>query len=92
LRKGRAKILVGIGAAEVSESVHDEIAQLVARLGITAERVRQEYAQIALSDLCRFADRGPDGLVPKTPEVLTEADAVTISEITTAGAGSRQYA
>jgi hypothetical protein len=56
-RKGRAKIPVGIGAAEVSESDHHEIAQLVARLGITAERVQQEYAQIALfSGASRIGD------------------------------------
>jgi hypothetical protein len=54
--------------------------------------VQQEYVQIAFSDLRCAADQGPDGLVPKTPEILTDADAVTISEITTAGAGSRQCA
>ena len=62
-RKGRAKIPVGIGAAEAPESDHDEITQLAARLGITAERALQEYPQIAFSDLRRVADRRPDGLL-----------------------------
>ena len=51
----------------------------------------QEYARIAFADLRRVADWGPDGLVLKTPEALTDADAAAISEITTVGAGSRQY-
>ena len=51
----------------------------------------QEYARIAFADLRRFADWGPDGLVLKTPEALSDADAAAISEITTAGAGSGSY-
>ena len=58
LVQSRARIPVGIGAAEVSASDHDEIAQLVARLGITVVGVQQEYIQIAFFDLrgvCGFA-------------------------------------
>jgi len=52
--------------------------------------VLQEYARIAFADLRRVVDWGPDGLVLKTPEALSDADAAAISEIT-AGAGSRNY-
>jgi phage terminase small subunit len=62
-----------------------------ARLGITAERVLQEYARIAFADLRRVADWGPDGLLPKKPEALADDDAAAISEITTVGTGSRHY-
>jgi Terminase small subunit len=87
----RTKIAIKPGAAEASEPNRGEIIERTARLGITSERVRQEYARIAVADPRRVADWGPDGLVLKTPEALTDADAAAISEITTAGAGSRQY-
>jgi hypothetical protein len=60
-------------------------------LGITPERVLQEYAHIVLADLRRVADWRPDRLILKTPEALSDADATLIAEITTAGKGSRQY-
>jgi hypothetical protein len=70
---------------------NDEIAERAARLGITPERVLREYARIAFADLRRVADWGPDGLVLKTPETLSDADAAAISEITAAGTGGRRY-
>ncbi len=69
----------------------DEIVERAARLGVTPERVLQEYARIAFADLRRFAEWGPDGLVLKTHDALNDADAAAISEITTAGAGSGGY-
>jgi phage terminase small subunit len=77
--------------AEAAETDGDEISERAARLGITAERVLQEYARIAFADLRRVVDWGPDGLVLKTPEALSDADAAAISEITAAGAGSKNY-
>jgi hypothetical protein len=73
-----------------SEPNHDEIFERAAGLGVTSERVLQEYARIAFADLRRVADWGPDGLVLKTPEALSDADAAAISEIT-AGAVSGSY-
>jgi phage terminase small subunit len=58
---------------------------------VTPQRVLQEYARIAFADLHRSADFGPAGLVLKTPDDLTAADAAAVPEITTAGAGSRQF-
>ncbi|MGH7044956.1 MAG: terminase small subunit [Stellaceae bacterium] len=69
----------------------DEIAERAARLGVTPERVLQEYARIAFADLRRVADWGPDGFVLKTPETLSDADAAAISEITPAAGGTGSY-
>jgi hypothetical protein len=88
LRKVRARGPVKPEVAEALEAGGDDIAERAARLGITPERVLQEYARIAVADLRRVADWGPDGLVLKTPEALSDADAAAI---TTAGSGSRQY-
>jgi Terminase small subunit len=65
------------------------IAERAAQLGITPERVLQEYARIAFADLRRVADWGPEGLVVKAPQDLNDADAAAISEIvTSAGSGN----
>ncbi|MBV9861900.1 MAG: terminase small subunit [Alphaproteobacteria bacterium] len=69
----------------------EDIAARAARLGITPERVLQEYARIAFADLRRVVDwGGPQGLVVKAPESLSDADAAAISEIV-AGTGSSNY-
>ncbi|HEY3910403.1 MAG TPA: terminase small subunit [Stellaceae bacterium] len=73
------------------ESFPNEIAARAARLGVTPERVLREYARIAFADLRRVADWGPDGLVLKTPGMLSDADAAAISEITPAAGGSGSY-
>jgi phage terminase small subunit len=89
--KGSAKTPLRSGATDVAEPDRDDITERAARLGITADRVLQEYARIAFADLRRIADWGPDGLMPRNPEALTDADAAAISEITTVGAGTRHY-
>jgi len=68
----------------------DAIAERAARLGITPERVLQEYARIAFADLRRLLEWGPAGVNVKAPESLSEADAAAISEIV-AGAGAGKY-
>jgi phage terminase small subunit len=79
------------GSSDKSEADREGIIERAARLGVTPERVLQEYARIAFADLRRFADWGPEGLVLKTPESLRAEDAAAISEITTAGAKSGAY-
>ena len=79
---------------EISAAIQpdrDEIAERAERLGVTPERVLQEYARIAFADLRRFADWGPDGVVLKSTGALSAADTAAISEITTSGAGSGNY-
>ncbi len=85
--RSRRKPAAEMEFRDAAESAPDEIDERAARLGVTPERVLQEYARIAFADLRRFADWGPGGLVLKTPEELSDEDAAAISEITTAGAG-----
>lgn len=59
----------------------EEIAERAARLGITAERVLQEYARIAFADLHHIVEWGPDGLRIKSPTEMSGADIAAISEI-----------
>lgn len=63
----------------------DEILLRAARLGITPERVLQEYARIAFADLRRIADWGPDGLVLKNHESLSDGDVAAVSEVASNG-------
>jgi len=49
-----------------------------------------EYARIAFADLRHVVEWGPEGLVVKSPEDLTDADAAAISEIA-AGASAGTY-
>lgn len=90
--KRRAKTAIEPVIPAATQADRDEITERAARLGVTPERVLQEYARIAFADLRRFADwGGPEGLVLKTPGALSDADAAAISEITTSGAGSGNY-
>ena len=87
----RAKAATKPKISTANQAARDEIAERAAGLGVTPERVLQEYARIAFADLRRFADWGPNGLVLKTTGALSEADTAAISEITTSGAGSGNY-
>jgi len=59
----------------------EEIAERAARLGITADRVLQEYANIAFADLRHIVEWGPDGLRIKSLDTMSDADIAAISEI-----------
>jgi hypothetical protein len=86
LRTARRQVPPGGGEAAASRPPgQDEITLRAARLGITPERVLQEYARIAFADLRRFVDWGPNGLVPKNSAALSEEDAAAISEIVSGG-------
>jgi phage terminase small subunit len=63
----------------------EEIAARAARLGVTVERVLEEYAHIAFADLRHIVEWGPQGVVFKPAETLSEADAAAISEIAPTG-------
>lgn len=62
-RSANAKRLTKAMAAAKPNSppALDEIAERAARLGVTPERVLQEYARIAFADLARLADWAPTG-------------------------------
>jgi phage terminase small subunit len=76
-------------AEAASAGYEGDIIERAAQLGITPEKVLQEYARIAFADLRRVADWGPDGLVVKPPAELNDGDAATISEIVTTGGNAR---
>jgi hypothetical protein len=59
----------------------EEIAARAARLGITPDRVLQEYGHIAFADLRHIIEWGPDGLRIKALDEMSDADLVAISEI-----------
>ena len=59
----------------------EEIAARAARLGITADRVLQEYGHIAFADLRHIVEWGPDGLRIKPLNEMSDADVAAISEI-----------
>src|SRR5260370_26983150 len=71
----------------------EEVEARAARLGITAERVLEEYASIAFADLRRIADWGPgeDGLQLKLAKDLNPADAAAIAEIVASASTGRVY-
>jgi terminase small subunit-like protein len=59
----------------------EEIAVHAARLGITADRVLEEYGRIAFADLRHIVEWDHDGLRIKPLDQMTDADLVAISEI-----------
>jgi hypothetical protein len=59
----------------------EDIAERAARLGITAERVLQEYAHIAFADLRHIVEWGPEGLRIKSSQEMSNEDSAAISEI-----------
>jgi hypothetical protein len=59
----------------------DEVAERAARLGITADRVLQEYGHIAFADLRHIVEWGPGGLRIKSLDAMSDADVAAISEI-----------
>ena len=68
-----------------AEPDRDEILERARGLGITPERVLQEYARIAFADLRRVASWGADGIELKEPDDLADGDAAAISEVVGSG-------
>ena len=71
----------------------EDVEARAARLGITRERVLQEYARIAFADLRDIADWGPgeDGLKVKPSGNLAPGHAAAIAEIVAAAASGKIY-
>jgi hypothetical protein len=76
------------GDASAPAADFEEVAARAARLGITPERVLQEYAYIAFADLRHFVEWGQGGgFSIKSPESLSEGDAASIQEISAGSSG-----
>ena len=74
--------------AEAPPGDIEEVAARAARLGITPERVLEEYARIAFADLRHFIEWGADGrLVVKDSGKLTPAESAAVAEIVAGAAG-----
>lgn len=67
---------------EVRAAVSRGRARLARASQVTAERVIQEYAALAFSDLREVADWGPDGVVPKAARELSPDAARAVAEVT----------
>lgn len=66
---------------KVAEAVAKAKATRAQRNEITADRVLQEMARIAFSDMRRFTTWGPDGVKLRDYEDLTDEEAAAVSEV-----------
>jgi hypothetical protein len=100
-RRGRSRSISGtarrrskrtVGKDNAAEPADfEEVTARAAHLGITVERVLQEYARIAFADLRHIVKWGPKGLELVKPEGLSEADVAPIHEISADGEDSGHY-
>jgi phage terminase small subunit len=81
------------GTARVAPPSIEEVAERAARLGITPERVLEEYARIAFASLRDIADWGPgkDGLQVKPSCDLTRDPVAAIAEIVASASSGKIY-
>jgi hypothetical protein len=56
----------------------------------SAERIVEEYAALAFSDMRRFLDWGPEGVELRPSGLLTDAEARCVAEVAETSAGSRR--
>ena len=66
---------------EVKAGVARGRARLARSSKVSAERVIQEYAALAFSDLRQLADWGPDGVVPKAAGEISDEAARALAEV-----------
>jgi len=72
-----------------AEPDRDEILERASRLGITPERVLQEYAHIAFADLRRVIERDNGGYKLRPLDALRDDDSAAIAEFV--GAGGNRF-
>ncbi len=83
-RRGSSRTTSGKAQGAQTETLpaeFEEIAVHAARLGITADRVLEEYGRIAFADLRHIVEWGHDGLRIKPLDQMTDADLAAICEI-----------
>jgi phage terminase small subunit len=66
---------------EVKAGVSRGRARLARSSKVSAERVIQEYAALAFSDLRQLVDWGPDGVVPKAAGEISDDAARALAEV-----------
>lgn len=65
----------------IAEAIQKRLQQLNERTAITAERTLREYARIAYSDMRSFVVWGPDKVILKDSEGLSDDDAACVAEV-----------
>jgi Terminase small subunit len=71
----------GGSAHAAGPSSVEEVAERAARLGITVERVLEEYARIGFANVRDIVDWDDDGIKVKRSRDLTEAQVSAIAEV-----------
>ena len=74
-----------------ASSGFEDVTAHAARLGVTIDKVLQEYAWIAFADLRHIVEWDPEGFHLKASEPMSEADVAPIQEIVADASGSRPY-
>jgi phage terminase small subunit len=69
----------------VADAIRHKLDARAERTRIDADRVVEELARIAFSDLGRMVEWGPEGLVPRPPSQLAAADRAAIARIARRG-------
>lgn len=70
-----------LNSPEIREAVAAAQAERAERTGVSADRVVEELAKIAFSDLRDVMVWGPDGVSLKDSTTLTEAQAALVAEV-----------
>ncbi len=79
-------------AAHAAPDDIEDVRARAARLGITEERVLQEYARIGFADILRIAGWNGEGIMTATPsEKLGPDDAPAIAEIVASASSRKVY-
>jgi phage terminase small subunit len=66
----------------VAAAIDEGIEARAARARVTADRVIDEYARIAFSDMRRFVEWGPGGVTLKASDTMRHIDASCVAEVT----------
>lgn len=66
---------------DIQSAISEANEARIKRTEITADRVRLEYARVALSNMRQFVEWGPDGVTWKSSEDLSEEAAACVAEV-----------
>lgn len=67
--------------AQVQAAIRAAQAARARRTEINADRVAQELARLALSDLSRLASWGPEGVIPRPSAAISADDTSAVAEV-----------
>lgn len=67
---------------QIAAAISEGIEARAARSRVTADRVIDEYARIAFSDMCRFVEWGPGGVTLRPSTDMRRIDTACVAEVT----------